>query len=205
MRKISTASLKDFAITVVVVFGLFPIFYLTTSDRPNIYSLIFFIAILVPTVLALINGAPFVPTPIDAVKKMVELAKIKKGEKVYDIGCGDGRIVYLANKDFEADATGFELSPLVFLLACIRKIIWKSKAKIRFGNFKNKNLSDADVIFCYLLPDTLKKLQEKLDRELKPGARVVSYAFQIGNWTESHKEPSIPAKNIASIYVYHKK
>lgn len=194
--------MKDFFLTLIAIFALLPLFYLFTSAKPNIYTLGILFAILIPTIMALINGAPFVPTPIEAVKKMLKLGKIKKGEKIYDIGCGDGRIVYLANKDYGANSTGFELSPMVYILALIKKIYWHSKAKLIFGNFKTHSLKDADVIFCYLLPDTLKKIQPKLDQDLKKGARVVSYAFPIGNWTITHKEPNEPAKHLASIYVY---
>ena len=194
--------MEDFFLIGITIFALFPFLYIFTSVYPSYFGLALSAFILVPTAAALINGAPFVPTPMLAVKKMVELAKIKKGEKVYDIGCGDGRTVYLASKLFGAEGIGFELSPMVYLLAVIRKFLWKSKAKIVFGNFKNHSLKDADVVFCYLMPGTLQFLQKKLETELKPGARVVTYAFKVGTWQFAHHEPSIPNSNIASIYVY---
>jgi ribosomal protein L11 methylase PrmA len=152
--------------------------------------------------MALIKGAPFVPTPMEAVERILKEAHIKKGEKVFDIGCGDGRMVYLAAKEYGADATGLELSPLVYVLARIRKLIWRSKARILFRNFKNQDFSKANVIVCYLLPETLAYLQPKLDDELKKGTRVVSYAFQIGTWKEKKKVEKDPVRGIAPIWVY---
>jgi len=187
-----------------VIFSLFPVFYLFNRGSHDLVSLAIFIALLVPTILALVHGAPFVPTPIEAVKKMVELAKLKPNEKVYDLGCGDGRIVYLANQNYQANATGFELSPLVYALARIRKLLWRSKAKIVFGSFKRHNLQDAKVIFCYLLPETLAHIQPKLDQELQKGTRIVSYAFPIGNWKEVYKEPRDAERHLAPIWVYEK-
>lgn len=168
----------------------------------NIYNSALMLLILIPTIKALIGGAPFVPTPMEAVKKMVEAAKIKKGEKVYDIGCGDGRMVYVAANKYQAEATGFELSPIVYAIARIRKLFWRSKAHIRFRNFKSQDFSNTDVILCYLLPETLAKLQQKLDKELKKGARVISYAFPIGNWKEKHKIERDASINMAPIWIY---
>jgi SAM-dependent methyltransferase len=197
--------LGDLMLTVTLVASLLVVIYFMPPKAVNIYTAPIMILVLIPTIMALVNGAPFVPTPMEAVENVLKLAKIKRGEKIYDIGCGDGRMVYLAAKEYGADATGFELSPLVYCLARIRHLFWRSKAKIRFANFKSKDLSDADVIVCYLLPDTLARLQEKLDRELKKGARVVSYAFPVGNWKVSHRQERDAAKNIAPIWVYEKK
>lgn len=194
--------LGDLLMASLLVLSMLVVLFLMPPKTLNIYTAPIYALILIPTIMALVNGAPFVPTPMEAVEKMLTLAKIKTGEKIYDIGCGDGRMVYLAAKKYGANATGFELSPLVYFTARIRHFLWRSKAKIKFANFKSKNLSDADVIVCYLLPDTLSRLQEKLDRELKKGTRVVSYAFPIGNWKVSHMEERIPAMNIAPIWVY---
>ncbi len=187
-----------FGVAVVVIY----IVAATTKTFNDPITLVLLFLFIIPTIIALVHGAPFVPTPIVRVQKMLALAKIKPGDKVYDIGCGDGRIVYLAAKEYGAKAVGFELSPVVYMLARIRKILWRSKAKIYFRDSRRKNLSDANVIFCYLMPDTLAKLQSKFEQELKPGTRIVSYAFPIGTLTPSHVEPKDPAANHATIYVY---
>ena len=209
LRLASTAKIKqsngtDLLTAIVLVFTLMAVIYFTPTGTYNFFSLSLMIIILIPTIIALVSGAPFVPTPMQAVKKMLALADIKKGDKVYDIGCGDGRMVYLAAKDYGANATGFELSPLVYALAKIRQFFWRSKAKITFGDFRFYNLKEADVVVCYLLPETLAKLQTKLDKELKKGAKVISYAFQIGDWKEHHREERNRENNIAPIWVYQK-
>lgn len=195
---------KDLAMTLVLAFLLMAVFYLVPPNTFNPVSAVVLFLLVVPTLMALIHGAPFVPTPMEAVEKMLKTADLKEGDKVFDIGCGDGRMVYLASKKYKANATGYELSPIVYGLARIRKLFWGSKAKIVFGNFKTKNFKDADVILCYLLPETLARLQEKLDKELKKGAKVVSYAFPIGSWQAHQRVERDPAKNIAPIWVYQK-
>lgn len=198
------SSFTDLFLLIAIVLTLSAIIYLLPRQSFNLLNLGIAFVILIPTLKALVYGAPFVPTPMAAVKKILASAKIKKNEKVYDIGCGDGRMVYLAAKDYNAEAVGFELSPLVYALARIRHFFWQSKAKILFRDFKFYNFENADVIVCYLLPETLARLQTKLDLELKKGTRVVSYAFPVGNWKPSSKIERNTHENLAPIWIYEK-
>lgn len=150
--------------------------------------------------ITIFGGGPFVPTSMRAVHKVLKAADIEKGAKLYDIGAGDGRFLHFAEKDYEANATGFELDPFVYFLAKLRQWFWNWNGKVIRGNFEKYDISDADVIICYMLPKTLAKFQKKFDRELKKGAKVVSYAFHIGDW-----EPKkvIPKKEkISQIFIY---
>lgn len=166
-----------------------------------VYLILLFL-LMIPTIFALLDGAPWVPTPMNRVKKMLTLAGVKKGDKVYDIGCGDGRAPYLAANFFQARGVGIELSPLIFLLAWIRKIFWRSKARLVFGSFWRHDFRDADVVVFYLMPGFVERVAKKLEKELKPGAKVVSYAFQIKSWREVHREKRNRKKGWSPIWVY---
>lgn len=200
--KTKTGKLLDFIAFFLIAISGIVIVALATGTFKSPWTITLAILLIIPTIIAMVSGAPFVPTPMARVKKMIALAKIKPGDKVYDIGCGDGRMVYVAANDYGAKAVGLELSPLVYFLAKIRKFFWRSKAQIHFTDFRYKNLSDADVIVCYLLPESLARLQPKLEAELKKGARVVSYAFQIGTWQPTHREERDEKENLAPIWVY---
>ena len=126
---------------------------------------------------------PFVPTPQRVVDKMIELAGIKKGDIVYDLGSGDGRIVIAAAKK-GAKAVGFEIDPELVGMSRqnIKKAGVEERSEIRNQDILTADLSGASVITMYLLPDVNLKLKPKLLRQLKPGSRVVSHAFDMGDW-----------------------
>jgi SAM-dependent methyltransferase len=163
---------------------------------------VIFIAIFIPTVIAMVTGAPWVPTPMARVKRMLELAKIKPGERVYDLGCGDGRLVHLAAKTYGADAVGLELSPLVYFWARIRNLFLRSRSRILLRDFRGIDYSNARVLVFYLLPEILNKMRPAFEEQLTPGARIVSYAFEIEGWEPVYVEPKNKALNHARIMVY---
>lgn len=167
-----------------------------------ILEIVIFVVIFVPTMIAFLTGAPWVPTPIDRCKKMVELAKLEKGDKVYDLGCGDGRLVHLAAEKHDVDAVGIELSPLVYAMARIRNFFLDSKSKIVMRDFRKVDYGDAKVVFFYLLPAALKTLIPDFKKKLKPGAKIISYAFAIEGWEPIHIEPKNPEKNLSRILIY---
>ncbi len=128
--------------------------------------------------IGIFGAAPYLPTPMKSAKKLVKVAKIKKGDKVYDIGAGDGRIVHLSAKE-GANSTGIEINPFVFSWAKLKQVLFGWKGKMVRKNFLKMDLSDADVIFCYLMPHSLEKYREKFQKELKKGTKIISYAFSI--------------------------
>ena len=148
---------------------------------------IVFLVILVSVFLILIisiswtnyKGSPWVPTSFKMTHKMLDLAEIQPDELLYDLGCGDGRIAVIAARKYQARVVGIELNPLLWLWCqlIITILGLRGRVKIVLGNFYNLDLSDADVVACYLLPNTNKKLESKLLDELRPGTRVISNTF----------------------------
>jgi len=125
------------------------------------------------------KGSPWVPTTFKMVHKMLDLAEIQPDELLYDLGCGDGRISVIAARKYKAKVVGIEINPLLWLWCQIVITIFglRSRVKVILGSFYNQDLSDAEVVACYLLPNTNKKLESKLLRELRPGTRVISNTF----------------------------
>lgn len=174
----------------------------STQNLILLIEILIFILIFVPTIIAFFVGAPWVPTPRKRVLKMLELAKIKSGERVYDLGSGDGRMAHEAAKNYNADAIGLELSPLIYAIARVCNFFRRSKSKILLRDFRRVDFSNADVLTFYLLPPILKKMRGKWLKELKPGSRIVSYAFEIEGWKPVYIEPKDPVNNFARILVY---
>lgn len=153
--------------------------------------------------LVLARGVPF----ISLNKKQIEVVnrniKLQSNDRVVDLGCGDGRVLRMSEKQGVKDLTGYEINFWAYLLAKVKNKILKSKAKIYFKNFKKVDLSEYNVVFCYLLDYYLNSLKEKFDKELRPGTKVISYAFEIKDW----REPEIiytnnKNNNLGRIFIY---
>ncbi len=122
---------------------------------------------------------PYVPTHMKIVRSMVEKAKLKSGQTVYDLGAGDARFLVEAKKQVPGiQAIGYEVALGVWMLGKLRILLSGKKVRLYWRSFMKADLSDADVIFLYLIPYLMPLLCEKLKRELKPGTKVLSNAFQ---------------------------
>jgi protein-L-isoaspartate O-methyltransferase len=135
--------------------------------------------------------APYYPTPETIVDKMLMLGGLKAGEKMYDLGSGDGRIVIVAAQKFHAEAVGVELDKDLCKqsAAKIHKLGLDKNAHIVNGDLLKQDYSSADLVTVYLLPDAVNnKVQPLLDRQLKKGARVVAKDFGFQNWTPEKVE-----------------
>jgi SAM-dependent methyltransferase len=125
----------------------------------------------------------FVPTPERVVATMLDLARVGKGDVVYDLGCGDGRIVVAAARRGARKAVGVDIDPerIAEARANVRAAGVGDRVEIREGDLFELDLSDATVVTLYLLPDLNLKLRPKL-LALRPGTRIVSHAFDMGDW-----------------------
>ena len=150
-----------------------------------IFSIVLII-LLVSTIWTIGFGAPWLPTPMKTVHKMLKIANTGPDDVVYDLGCGDGRIIIVASRKYGARAVGIEIDPMRYLLCQILITILglRRRVKIQFGDFFSKDLSEATLVTCYLLQETNSKLENKFLRELRPGTKVVSYSFTFSSFPE---------------------
>ncbi len=131
----------------------------------------------------------FVPTPQEVVLEMLKIAKVTKNDVVYDLGCGDGRIVITAAKVFGARGVGVDIDPIRIKESNenARKAGVTDRVKFIEGDLFTTNLTEATVVTLYLTPELNIQVQPKLFRELKPGTRIVSHDFDMGGWRPDNK------------------
>jgi len=128
--------------------------------------------------------APYYPTPETIVQKMLQLGALKAGEKMFDLGSGDGRIVIMAAEKFHANSVGIELDKDLYHQSMdkIQSLRLQKTAKIINGDVLQQDYSSADLITVYLLPLSNDKVRPILDKQLRKGTRVVSHDFEFKDW-----------------------
>jgi hypothetical protein len=128
--------------------------------------------------------APYYPTPETIVERMLDFGGLKPGEKMFDLGSGDGRIVIMAAQRYRAIATGVELDAdlVESSTAKIRQLGLQKSANIIYGDILKQDYSSANLLTVYLLPESNLKLRPILDAQLKRGTRIVAHDFPIGGW-----------------------
>jgi len=145
--------------------------------------------------------ASYLPTPPEVVRRMLKIARVGPSDVVYDLGCGDGRILVMAVKEFGAErAVGYEIREdlcRAALMEIERKAL-RSRVKLVNGDRFNANLYEAMVITLYLDETTNQRLKPKLERVARVGTRIVSYAYQIKGWKPTKKE----RRHGDTIYLY---
>jgi SAM-dependent methyltransferase len=127
---------------------------------------------------------PFVPSPAEAVSAMLKLAGVKQDDVVYDLGSGDGRIVIAAARQYGARGVGIDIDPARIAEAERNARAAGVEKRVRFvrQDLFDADIRDATVVTLYLLPRINQRLRPKLLAELKPGTRIVSYGFDMGDW-----------------------
>ncbi len=150
--------------------------------------------------------APYVNSPQPVVLKMLQMAHLRPGETLYDLGCGDGRILIMAAEQFRVKAIGVELAPREVKKANeeVKKHHLQASVRVIQGNMLQQDLSPADVITLYLTTTANESLRPNLERYLKNNARVVSYDYPIPGWrpvAAVDTEPN-PRGTTHTIYLY---
>lgn len=125
----------------------------------------------------LISGAPYLPTLKKQIDAALDLANLKPGDTIIELGCGDGRVLLAAAKQ-GLIAVGYELNPILFMIAWLRSLPYRKKVKVIWGNFWKKKWPKAQAIYVFLLPRLMDKLDDKIVSEQVVGLKVISFAFK---------------------------
>jgi SAM-dependent methyltransferase len=164
--------------------------------------ILFLIISLISLVFSSLSFAPWVPSRRRDFGRIFKLADLKSGQIFYDLGCGDGQIVSYAGHNYKVKAVGLEISLPLYLVCQLRKIFnYQAEIHFKFKNLFKEDLSAADVVYFFGMPKTINnKLTAKLKRELKPGAKIISYSFSLFDWTP--KITDKPTSKDLPIYLY---
>lgn len=148
------------------------------------------------------TDAPYVPTKMDQIREVLKLAGVKKGKKFYELGSGDGRVVFAAAR-LGADSVGIEQSWLRVLYSKFKIASHSSSGKVKFyhGNIFSKSYSDADIVYIYLLHKGVSRLEEKLQKELKKGAVIITQTYHFPTWKPFKKLDS-PRSEAGNFQIY---
>ena len=146
----------------------------------------------------------FVPTPKRIVRAMLQLASVRRGETLFDLGAGDGRILIEAARGFGARAVGVEISPEYIRRIRERLAATGTKADLIESDIFKVDLSSADVITLYLSESVNARLVQKLDKELKPGTRVVSLDYPLPGWIPKKNLQVSASGLVRTVYLYKK-
>lgn len=151
------------------------------------------------------SDVPYVPTPEPVVEQMLRVAKVNKNDVIYDLGSGDGRIVITAAKEYGAHGVGVDIDPQRVKEANenARNANVTDKVEFKQQDLFKTDLSKATVVTLYLLPEINLRLRPKLMRELKPGTRVVSHNYDMGNWQPKQKlQVQTPSGGVHMVYFW---
>jgi len=151
--------------------------------------------------LIMAGGVPFISLPKKDWLHLCRSADLKSNQVVYDLGCGKANLLLTAVKNYDVRGVGYEISLWPYLWAHLKSWKYKNRIELHLKNFFKADLSRADVIFCYLFPETMAKLEEKFEKELSPGSKVVAYAFKLPN-RQPDKIIEKPGTKMGIIYVY---
>lgn len=162
------------------------------------FSILLFMIILLWILVPAFYGLPPVPTKPERIQKALKLGNLQPGETLYDLGAGDGRVLFIASRDFGAKAVGLEIGPIQCALIWLRVMAagLGSQVQIRWENYYKADLKDADVVFVYATSKEITKLAALLPQQMKKGSRLISISADFAEW-----EPSVvDDRNLIFVY-----
>lgn len=147
-------------------------------------SILFFILIALWVLVPALYGLPVVSTKPGRIRKALQLANLRRNEVLYDLGAGDGRVLFMAAREFGARTVGIEVGPIQCLLLWLKITAsgLGDQIQVRWADFYKADLHEADVVFVYATSREVAKLAPHLEKQMKPGSRLVSISADFPDW-----------------------
>jgi len=151
------------------------------------FFLFLFLLGLLWVLIPALYGLPSIPTRPERIRNALKLVNLQPGEVIYDLGAGDGRVLLIAAGKFGAEAAGIEVGPVQCALIWLRVMAsgLGNHIRVRWGNYLKANLSQADVVFLYATSKEVLKVASYLEKQMKPGSRLVSISADFPEWEPS--------------------
>lgn len=149
-----------------------------------IFAVLFVFSIVIFAVHHKTGGALFVPTPKVMIREIIKAIDFGQFNDIRELGTGDGRFMSAVERSYKRAVLGYEINPIAFCLTWLKIRLFGLNSRVKFTDFWEQDFSGAQCIFCYLFPDIMAGLGEKLNSELSDGAYVISANFTIPGWTQ---------------------
>ncbi|MCX7881331.1 MAG: class I SAM-dependent methyltransferase [Patescibacteria group bacterium] len=155
-------------------------FFYLFFQLSELFILLLICIYLLSLIYSSLKGSPFVGTNFKELELILKEADLKKNQRFYDLGCGDGRVVRMAVKKYGVIGVGIDINPVLILMAKVLTKIQKLKnVKFIKDEISMVNLNNADIVYIFLMPDLIKKISSQFKKQLKPKTLIISHGFEI--------------------------